>query len=100
MKKIIFEVSEDMFRKIDSAMVREGFPTRSEFLRYLIVDYCKANMIRAGCCNQESEGTQDEQGEEEEGIFGKYAFGIPPKELELIKEKARQMTENERQQLS
>ena len=43
MKRIMFDVSDDMYKKIDDAMVRDGFATRSEFLRFLIIPYLKKN---------------------------------------------------------
>jgi hypothetical protein len=92
MKRIVFDVSNDMYRKMDDAAVREGFATRAGFLRFLIVTYFKQNEVSSQ--SENSEETEDDN------IFGKYEFGIPPDELEKIKEKAQKLSESERQRLS
>ena len=93
MKRITFEVSDDMYRKIDDATVHEGFMTRSEFLRFLVMDYSRKN-------KDASIGKIPNKDNKNDFTENKYEFGIPPDELEIIKEKARKLSESERQRLS
>lgn len=98
MKRIMFDVSDDMFVKIDEVMDKEGFFTRAEFLRFLIVTYCKENRISSA--SETSAGNDSDDGLIDGHPPEDFEFGIPLDVIGKIKEKARKMTENERQQLS
>ena len=83
MKRIILDVSDNMFRKISDTMVRDGFFTRTEFLRFLIVTYFKRNNVDSSEKNENmTSGVKDEQED------FKYALSISPKEIEEIKKRA------------
>ena len=91
MKKIIFEVYDDMFRKIDEAAVKEGFLTRSEFLRFLVVSYFKGHGIE-----QQNEMPVRKEADKKEGtktLLDEFPevnleYGIPPEVMERIKKMA------------
>jgi hypothetical protein len=91
MKKIIFEVYDDMFSKIDEAAVKEGFLTRSEFLRFLIVSYFKGHGIEQQ--NEMPLKKETEKKEESRTLLDEFPnvnleYGIPPEVMEKIKKMA------------
>jgi hypothetical protein len=91
MKKIIFEVSDDMFIAVDKAVIQEGFMSRSEFLRFLIAVYFKEKNVQA-----ENAGAEKPANEEELDL----EYGVPANVIRKIEEVAKTMGENERQQRS
>jgi len=94
MKKIIFDVTDKMFHKLENLIMRGDFMNRSEFLRFLIVNYFKEDTV--GFCkkNHDEAGLDDDADDQE--VF-RYALCISPKELEEIKRKAAELSKNERQ---
>ena len=97
MKKIIFDVSDDMFTKIDTATIQEGFMSRSEFLRFLIVTYFKKNQAPSSSVENDADMTHGTVKNNDE-VIG-LAFGIPPHVIKEIEE-AKQRLENERRRRS
>ena len=87
MKKIIFEVSDDMFIAVDKAAIQEGFMSRSEFLRFLIAIYFREKNVLP-----ENAGAEKPVNEEEIDL----EYGIPAHVIRKIEETAKTMGENER----
>ncbi len=98
MKKITLEISKILDNKIDAAVLNEGFHSRSEFLRFLLVTYFNKNPFAPDT------EPADEEKDEKKLIFGRpeedFEFGIPPDVIEKIKEEARKLPENGRRPLS
>jgi Arc/MetJ-type ribon-helix-helix transcriptional regulator len=94
MKKITLEISEVLLRKIEETVLSEGFHSRSEFLRFLIMTYAKKNEVGSG--------RKTEHGEEEVDEFADVdlEFGVPIEVIKKLEKKAREMTENELRPLS
>ena len=86
MKKIIFEVSDDMFRKIDDVMVKEGFLSRAEFLRFLIISYCKENGLASRNMTDRNANDKKDIDAAEEDEFANVdcEYGIPPEVVQKI----------------
>jgi metal-responsive CopG/Arc/MetJ family transcriptional regulator len=43
MKKVIFDISDELSRQIKDVMRRAGFSSRSEFFRYLAINFIQQN---------------------------------------------------------
>jgi len=98
MKKIIFDISEVLLSRADEAAVKDGFNSRSEFLRFLIVTYLKKehpNLAKA-----EADACEADKEETDEFANVDLEFGIPEEVIEKLKKKAAILTENERRQQS
>lgn len=97
-RKITLEISNNLLNRIDEATMTDGFNSRSEFLRFLIVTYLKKE--HANQTNQETIERKPETDKEDEFADVNLEFGIPIEVIKKLEERARIMTENERQQQS
>lgn len=91
MKRVNFDVSEEMHRQIDIATVRGGFGSYSEFLRFLIITYCKENKITISNEGGELKAEQDKDEEVD------LEFGIPLHIIKEIEEEVRLKMQNRQQ---
>ena len=96
MKKIIFDANDKLLKIIDEAVLNDGFNSRSEFFRFLIINYANEK-----CTKLHNGGVgKDEPEEVDEFADVDLEFGIPEAVIEKLKKKAAVLTENEQQQLS
>ncbi|MDH5597109.1 MAG: ribbon-helix-helix domain-containing protein [Candidatus Peregrinibacteria bacterium] len=74
MKKVIFDISDELSAQIEEVMFRSGFASRTEFFRYLAIEFIQRNLPKKGVGEHaEKEGEDDYIG-----------FGLSPKELERL----------------
>ncbi len=80
------EISKALADRIDTAAIEDGFNSRSEFLRFLIVTYLKKEHPNQP--RREIEECKSEVKEEEEDVFANVDLehGIPLHVIEKIKE--------------
>lgn len=84
MRKITFEISEVLLDRMDQAVAKGGFHSRSEFLRFLIIDHTKSN------ASESTNGNDVETTDSAEAVVDEFAdvdleFGIPVEVIEKIK---------------
>lgn len=77
LKTISIVLTEKMIQQIDDALLHRDFSSRSEFFRVLILMWSK----------DLEEDIDEKPGEIVDEVD--YEFGIPPGEIEKIKEKAK-----------
>lgn len=95
MKKITFEISEVLLDRMDETVLNDGFHSRSEFLRFLIMIHSKGN----ACGSANERGIVETKGNEtvsDEFADVDLEHGIPLDVIEKLKEKAAVLTENQR----
>ncbi len=92
MKKIIFEISEILLNKMDEAVFKNGFHSRSEYLRFLIMTHSKSSASESEQASAALQMTTDksESSGSEAGEFANIdcEYGIPLEVIEEIKRKA------------
>ena len=71
MKKVIFDISEELAVQIGSVVRECGFSSRSEFFRYLAIEFIQKRGV-------------PEEAQEEEHI----GFGLSPKQLSKLRQEA------------
>ncbi len=89
--KITLELSEDLITRIDNAAINDGFNSRSEFLRFLIVTYLKKehpNTSGVDFSKTESNAEEDEFANVD------CEFGIPLDVIKKLEEKAKAIPTN------
>lgn len=79
MKRIALDISEILLRQMDEAVVKEGFQSRSEYLRFLIMIHTKKSP-------DETAGKTEEIPENEFANVD-LEYGIPPEVLKKILKK-------------
>lgn len=87
-KRITLEIWSDLLNRVDEAAIKDGFNSRSEFLRFLIITYLKKEHPNKSA--RDIRGGESEVNEEGEDEFANVdlEFGIPPDVIEKIKQKA------------
>jgi len=76
MKKVIFDISDELSSQIEEVMFRSGFASRTEFFRYLAIEFIQKNLPSKGA----SKNSEEEEDEEDNYI----GFGLSPKEIERL----------------
>ncbi len=96
-KKITLEICSDLLNRVDEAAVKDGFNSRSEFLRFLIVTYLKKEHpeLRRKDNERESETSKSDEVEKDEFADVDCEFGIPLDVIERIKQIAAEKTARE-----
>lgn len=88
MKRIALDISEILLSQMDEAVLKEGFQSRSEFLRFLIMIHTKKS----------PDGTAGKTEEMPENEFADVdlEYGIPPEVIEKIMKKVRASNRSKR----
>lgn len=85
-KKITLEIWDDLLNRVDEAAVKDGFNSRSEFLRFLIVTYLKKEHPNQP--DREIVEHALNANEEDEFANVDLEYGIPLEVIKKIEQKA------------
>jgi metal-responsive CopG/Arc/MetJ family transcriptional regulator len=66
MKKVVFDISDELAEQIEEMMFECGFSNRTEFFRYLAIEFIQRNM------------TPEKRAEREEELKRITTYNIPP----------------------
>ena len=89
--KITLELSEDLMARIDNAAIKDGFNSRSEFLRFLIVTYLKKE--HPNTSGMDFSKTKS-NAEEDEFANVDCEFGIPLNVIKKLEKEAKALSTN------